>query len=146
MLLKTKVEYISSYNEDGAYRKETIEFLLRAETFCDAEKATLSIIKERYHPKEESDIVVTAISTYSVEPDMYQDDEYIDCKWFEIHVKMKELKEDGSPKFKVYKYLKRAIDVTDAERIIASELKSGNLFEDFKVVKVIEMNFKEVIA
>lgn len=146
MLLRTKAEYISSYNEDGAYRKETIEFLLRADTFCDAEKATLQRIKDVYHPKEDSDIFVTAISSYSVEPDMYQDNELVDYKWFEIHVKIKELKEDGSPKFKIYKYLKQAKDVTDAEKTISKELSKGELFDNFKVVKVIEMNFKEVIA
>ncbi|MBN2617185.1 MAG: DUF4494 family protein [Spirochaetales bacterium] len=145
MLLRVKVEYISSYNEDGIYRKENGEFLLRADTFCTAEKAIISIIKERYHPKEESDIVVTAINHYIIEPDMKSHDN-ADAKWFEIHVKMKELDKSGIPKFKMYKYLKLAVDVTEAEEMISEDLRSGGLFDDFKVTKVIEMPFKEVIA
>ena len=133
MLLRTKAEYISSYNEDGQFRKVTLEFLLRTVTFCDAEKATLAIL-------------VTGINSYSVEPDMKAPDTDNDVKWFEIHVQVKEMKDYGGHKFKVYKYLKQAEDVTHAEKLIASELASGNLFEDFKVIKVIGMNFKEVIA
>lgn len=146
MLLRTKVEYISSYNEEGAYRKENVEFLLVADTFCTAEKAAIAIIKDRYHPKEDDDILVTAISSYSVSPDQAALDDSAEYKWFEIHVKNKEFKEDGGVKFKVYKYLKQAEDVTDAEKRIERELSNGSFFEDFKVIKVIEMPFLEVIV
>ena len=145
-LLKTKVEFISSHNEDGQYRTESLEFLLRAASFCDAEKAAKKLVTDKYHPREDSDIYVLAISAYKINPDMDYEEELNNSPWFEIHVKMKEIKEDGSTKFKVIKFLKKAYDVTDAEVRIKDELDTGQMFEDFNVDKVIKMPFKEVIT
>ena len=151
-LLKTKVEFISNYNDDGQYRKETLEFLFQADTFCTAEKATIAKVKQDYHPQEDGEIKVLTISPYSITPDMKAPDEDMinmlgEHKWFEIHVKSKELKEDGGIKFVTYKYLKQAANVTHAEKLISTELgNSGELFDDYKIEKVIQMKFKEVIA
>jgi hypothetical protein len=145
MLLRTKAVYVSNFNENAEYRKETVEYLLSANTFCDAEKATKIRIEENLRPQEDS-IVVVAISNYHALPMNNRRKEQDDKKWFEVQVKYNEETGRGKNKVVTNVSLWAANNVTHAEELAKESYVSENIFNALKVTKVIEMKFMEVIA
>jgi len=137
--LKVKAVFISNNNERGVFEKMELEYLIRANSFGDGEKAILEVVKRDENPKDK-EVRIVRMDPYQVEDVIYKrDNEYEPANedaFYEVVIETIIHKRKGTKIYRT-KYLIEAESVEDARRYATKHINNKfQLFDEEKVFSV----------
>ena len=152
MKIKTIAKFVGMKN-NGEYDEIKQTYLIPADNFCDAEKTTITLIKENEDPKENTTEVI-ALTKYIVDLVIYKEQQNIEIyetsknpKFFEVITQASVLVSNGKIKKIKTKMIIEADDIENA-RVIALDqnINSSNMFDESKIIAIKETDiYKSLI-
>jgi hypothetical protein len=146
MNYQVKITFIG--NVEGEYQKVTQIYLVPAQSFGDAEKAVIIMVKENEDPKPDS-IEVLAISLYKIAKVIYKDKEVFedDMLFFEAVLQITDISDNGTIKKVKSKMLVQEEDINKARiTVLKDHGLTDAIFNDEKLISLKEVNvYKSLI-
>jgi len=147
MLLKVKAKFVSDNNMAAAYLEVVQTYLMNAESFSDAEKAVLEIVKTNENPKAGIVRVIKMDHIPYIEITYKESDKRNESdRFYEVNISMTTIKK-GKTVVKKRKYLIEATTIEEAKKIATHNMElSTSIFDEEKTVLVKETDIYKSYA
>ena len=146
MNYKVKVIFVGLV--EGDYEKISQVYLIPANSFGDAEKAVITMVKEHEDPKEDT-VSVTTMGTYSVDKVFYDESEVFEEEkpFFEAVLQTTDRMDNGNIKKIKNKMLVQSENINKArEKVLNEHGLSDTMFNDEKLISIKEVDvYKSLI-